>query len=216
MSKPPLIDLLVDSSITALGMLQADSLAAEPAPPALASRRVAVLARDGLNEVQLEAVRRALELGGAQVDVVSNCAGPLWGESGGQVPVDHHWLDMPSVMFDAVYVPGGTGSVALLQEDPDALHFMREAYEHGKSVAATGEGVELLREVGVPLPCHSDDPKAHGIVTDLHEEALEEVADQFIDAIVKDRHWRRIEDMDVATTSTALPFNQGSVGFGPM
>lgn len=216
MRSPPFIDIAMDSSIAALGMLQADSMAAEPPSSVLSSRRVAVLASDGLNEVQLDAVRRALEVGGAQVNVVSNRAGPLWGESGGQVPVDHHWLDMPSVMFDAVYVPGGMGSIALLQDDPDARHFMREAYEHGKSVAATGQGVELLRELGVPVPSHADDLTASGIVTDLHGLALEHVAAQFIAAIVKDRHWRRGDDQDAATSLSALPFNQGSEGFGPI
>lgn len=216
MKNPPLIDIAMDSSIAALGMLQADSMAAEPPSPVLSSRRVAVLAGDGLNEVQLDAVRRALESGGAQVDVVSNRAGPLWGESGGQVSVDHHWLDMPSVMFDAVYVPGGMGSIAILQDDPDARHFMQEAYEHGKSVAATGQGVELLRGVGVPVPSHAGDLAATGIVTDLHGLALEKVAEQFIAAIVKDRHWRRGDDLDAATSSSAQPVHQGSEGFGPI
>ncbi|MDI1258320.1 DJ-1/PfpI family protein [Aquabacterium sp.] len=217
MRNPPFIDAAMDSSLAAFGMLQADSMAAEPPSPVLASRRVAVLASDGLNEVQLDAVRRVLESGGAQVNVVSNRAGPLWGESGRQVPVDHHWLDMPSVMFDAVYVPGGIGSIAILQEDPDARHFMREAYEQGKSVAATGHGVELLREVGVPVPSRADEHTGNGIVTDLHGLALEHVAEQFIAAIVKDRHWRRGgEDRNAATSWSALPFNHGSEGSGPI
>ncbi|MBC7702230.1 DJ-1/PfpI family protein [Aquabacterium sp.] len=216
MKNPPFIDIFMDSSITALGMLQADSVAAEPPSAVLASRRVAVLAGDGLDEVQLDAVRRALEIGGAQVNVVSNRRGPLLGESGGQVPVDHHWLDMPSVMFDAVYVPGGMGSVAILQDDPDAIHFMREAYEHGKSMAATGQGVDLLKALGVLLPSHADDLSASGIVTDLHDQGLDRLAEHFIAAIVKDRHWRRTEDLDGAITSTAWPANQGSVGIGPV
>lgn len=216
MKNPPRIDILMDSSITALGMLQADSLAAEPPLPMLASRRVAVLAGDGLDDVQLDAVRRALEAGGAQVQVVSNRAGPLMGKSGGQVRVDHHWLDMPSVMFDAVYVPGGVGSVASFQDDPDAVHFMREAYRHGKALAATGQGVDLLRGLGILLPSHVDDMSGSGIVTDLHHAAMERVAEQFVAAIVKDRHWRRTEDIDGATMPSTWSFNQGSVGFGPI
>ena len=197
-----------------------DPLMVEPPSAVLASRRVAVLAGDGLDEKQLEAIRRALEIDGAQVHVVSNRSGALQGMAGGQVPVDHHWLDMPSVMFDAVYIPGGSDSVATVQADPDGLHFMREAYEHGKSVAATGQGVELLKEVGVPLPVDLDDMGTTGVVTDQHEQPLAQVAEQFIAAIIKDRHWRRNEEIDCAvdvSSVLALPGgHQGSVGLGPM
>jgi catalase len=195
-----------------------DSMMAEPPTAALASRRVAVLAADGVDTEQLDVMRRALEIEGALVNVVSNRRGPLQGLLGGQVSVDYHWLDMPSVMFDAVYIPGGAYSVAAVQADPDALHFTREAYEHGKSMAATGQGVELLEEVGVVLPTHVDGMSATGIVIDLHGQSLTRVADLFIAAIIKDRHWRRREGADgIAAKASAAPLcHQGAVGLGPI
>lgn len=193
MKNPPLLlGVPMDESIMALGMLQADQLASG-VDAALNARRVAVLVGDGLDEVQLDAVRRVLEADGAQVDVVSNRPGPLQGLSGGQVAVDHHWLDMPSVMFDAVYIPGGDASVDTLRKDPDALTFVQEAYAHGKSLAATGEGVGLLNEV---TPAHSAEAAVPGVVTDAHADALARVAEDFVAAIIKDRHWRRQESAD--------------------
>lgn len=194
-----------------------EALMMKPPAAVLASRRVAVLAGDGLDETQLDPIRRALETDGAQVHVVSNRSGPLQGVAGGQVPVDHHWLDMPSVMFDAVYIPGGEDSVAALHGDPDALYFAREAYEHGKAVAATGQGVEVLKTVGVVPPSHADDMSASGVVTDLDDQTLTRVAEQFIVAIIKDRHWRRNEEVACAIgVSSALPCHHGSEGSGPM
>ncbi len=196
-----------------------DSMMAEPPTAALASRRVAVLAADGVDTEQLDVMRRALEMEGAQVNVMSNRRGPLQGLSGGQISVDHHWLDMPSVMFDAVYIPGGACSVATVQSDPDAQHFTREAYEHGKSMAATGQGVELLEEVGVVLPAHVDGMGVTGVVIDHHGQSMTRVADLFIAAIIKDRHWRRCEGADdVAAKASSAPLcgHQGAVGLGPI
>jgi hypothetical protein len=34
----------------------------------------------------------------------------------------------------------------MLKEIPDALRFNPEAYKHGKAIAASGEGVELVKE----------------------------------------------------------------------
>lgn len=217
MKTPPFINIPVDPSIMALGMLQADELAAEEVP-VLISRRVAVLAGDGVDEAQVEAVRQVLQAHGAQVQVLSNRSTALRGKSGTQVPVDHHWLEMPSLMFDALYIPGGEGSVAVLQGDPDAVTFLQQAYEHGKSVAATGEGVALLRKVGVALPRQAGDALSKGIVTDLPDRTLDAVAGDFIAAIVKDRHWRRHDgEASAPLALAAVPSScQGSVGFGPM
>jgi catalase len=215
MKNPPtFLSIPMDESIMALGMLQADQLASGLDAPVLASRRVAVLAGDGLDEEQLEAVRRVLQAEGAQVDVVSNRTGVLRGLSGGQIEVDHHWLDMPSVMFDAVYIPGGQGSVDALKNDPDAVTFVQEAYEHGKSLAATGQGVGLLNEV---MPIHAGEAPGPGIVTDDLAQALESLAADFIAAIIKDRHWRRTESIDaLVPTNHPGRHQDGSTGLGPI
>lgn len=218
MKNPPqLFGIPVDESIMALGMLQADQLASGIDASSLSTRRVAVLAGDGLDECQLNEVRRVLEANGAHVDVVSNRSGPLRGVSGGQVDVDHHWLDMPSVMFDAVYIPGGHGSVETLRQDPDALTFMQQAYEHGKSLAATGQAVALLEELGVALPDRAGEGASPGIVTDHDAQALERVAEEFVAAIIKDRHWRRHEPAEAAMApSMPSSSHQGSTGLGPI
>jgi catalase len=59
--------------------------------------------------------------------------------------IDFSLLTASSVLFDAVYVPGGAQSVAALVGDRDAVEFVLEAYRHCKPIAATGDGAELLR-----------------------------------------------------------------------
>ena len=56
---------------------------------------------------------------------------------------------MPSVMFDAVLVPGGAASAQVLARNGDAVHFVLEAYKHCKTICVIGEGVQLLRTLGI-------------------------------------------------------------------
>ena len=63
---------------------------------------------------------------------------------GNDVKIHFSLLTASSVLFDAVYVPGGAESIATLKTDPAALEFIAEAYKHAKAIA-------LLR----PAPSYS-------------------------------------------------------------
>ena len=54
-----------------------------------------------------------------------------------------------SVLFDAVYVPGGAQSVKALARLGDARTFVDDAYKHAKPIAAVAEGVEVLTASGI-------------------------------------------------------------------
>ena len=54
-----------------------------------------------------------------------------------------------SVLFDAVYVPGGAQSVKALARLGDARTFVDEAYKHARPIAAVAEGVEVLTASGI-------------------------------------------------------------------
>ena len=57
------------------------------------------------------------------------------------------YANSSSVQFDGVYVPGSANIEALLKMG-DARKFLDEAYKHGKAIAASGEGVELVKAAG--------------------------------------------------------------------
>jgi catalase len=50
---------------------------------------------------------------------------------------------MPSVMFDAVLVPGGAASAQALMKDGDAVHFVLEAFKHCKALCLIGESADI-------------------------------------------------------------------------
>jgi len=160
------------------------------------SRKIAILASNGVDGKQLDGMKAALLEAGAVTELVSPL--PLVTTSdGSQMPADKTLLTTGSVIYDAVYVPGGKDSAAALVADGDAIHFINEAFKHCKAIAATGEGVDLLRA------SHITPPGSDGKVTDAALQALgsvfavreagniASVAQQFIDAVAKHRDWSR-------------------------
>ncbi|HYF41669.1 MAG TPA: DJ-1/PfpI family protein, partial [Ramlibacter sp.] len=108
--------------------------------------------------------------------------------SGQQLPVDHTFQAMPSVMFDAVLVPGGASSAQALARSGDAVHFLLEAYRHCKPVCVIGEGVELLRTLGLG----PGSAPAPGVIVGTNEPAQRvQMAQDFIVAMARHRHWGR-------------------------
>jgi catalase len=161
------------------------------------TRRIAILAADGVEDSELSGVKQALGAAGAQAKVVAPRLGSLKSANGTDVNIDFSLLTAGSVLFDAVYVPGGARSVEALMREAKALHFIHEAYKHCKTIAATGAGVELLRAsylgTGTIL-----DPSAGGKQTGIGEGVIigsdaevGNVAAEFIHAIAKHRHWSR-------------------------
>jgi catalase len=108
--------------------------------------------------------------------------------SGQQLAVNHTFANMPSVMFDAVLVPGGASSAQALAADGDAVHFILEAFRHCKPICVIGEGVQLLRTLGAG----QGGPAIPGVVIGKNDPpARAQLAQEFIAAIGRHRHWTR-------------------------
>ncbi len=111
-----------------------------------ATRKVAILAADGVDGESVVGMRDALLAAGARGFVIAPRLGTLETEGGDVLAIDHSLLTASSVLFDAVYVPGGAASVATLLRDRDAVDWIAEAYRHCKAIAASSEGIQLLEE----------------------------------------------------------------------
>jgi catalase len=177
--------------------------------PGASTLKVAILAADGYDHRALAETKEALEAAGARTMVVSRFLGTLKGD-GGEVEVDKSYVTTASVLFDAVFVPGGSGSAAALRTHGDALHFVNEAFKHGKPVGATGEAVELLRAArlgGVRLADGGDVVEDLGVVTVAGSGSVADrvkgavgmeehtgvagFAGRFVEALAQHRHWGR-------------------------
>ncbi|HTK88475.1 MAG TPA: DJ-1/PfpI family protein [Nitrospiraceae bacterium] len=142
-------------------------------------RKVAILIADGVTAADVTRMAASLKKGGATAEIIAPHLGELKGTSG-DMKADKTLATVASVMYDAVYVPGGKENISMLLGDYEARHFVREAYNHGKAIAASGEGRELLSAAGIS--------EAPGVVNEKKES---DVGPAFIEAISRHRHWNR-------------------------
>jgi protease I len=111
----------------------------------LDGRRVAILAADGVERVELEQPRRALDDAGARTDVVSIHDGEIQArnndlEDAGTFGVDRLVGAASVDDYDALLLPGGTVNPDKLRMQPAAVQFVRDFVQSGKPVASICHG----------------------------------------------------------------------------
>ena len=148
------------------------------------TRQVAVLAANGVDDKDLDALKKILVAGGAGIKIIAPKLGDILCASGKKIPADMSFLTATSVVFDAVFVPAGKNSAAALQEEPDAIHFINETYKHCKPIGANGEGVNLINASYV------NNRKDKGIV-------LNQTPAAFVKALTEGRFWEREKKKNV-------------------
>jgi catalase len=167
------------------------------------TRRIAVLVADGVDGDDLDTMKQALMDGGAMVKVVGPRMGTFTTTGGGEVKADASLTTTASVLYDAVYVPGGAESVAALKKQGKALHFVQEAYRHSKAIAATGAGIELLQASYLGTHGLLGTDRADGAVSSEDGLVLADragadgVTEAFVEAIAQHRHWGREQSEQV-------------------
>jgi protease I len=119
----------------------------------LKGKKVAILAADMFERVELEEPRKALEDAGADVEVVSIHDGELKGfdhfDPANTVQVDRTVEEVSPGDYDALLIPGGVGNPDQLRGDENAVSFVREFHEAGKPIAVICHGPWVLVESGV-------------------------------------------------------------------
>jgi deglycase len=120
----------------------------------LQGKRIAILAADGVEKVELEQPRAALKQAGAEVQLLSLKSGEIQArnhdlEPAGTVHVDRVVSDASVDEFDGLVLPGGTVNPDKLRLDSSAVSFVRDFVNSGKPVGAICHGPWTLVEAGV-------------------------------------------------------------------
>ncbi|WP_158798447.1 catalase [Pedobacter sp. L105] len=152
------------------------------------SRMIAILATDGVNAAQLNALKKALIAAGAVPKIIATHNGYIKDDKGLAIKVDFTFLTAASVLFDALYVPGGAASVNSLLAEADAIHFVTEAFKHCKAIGADAEGADVLKAAIIPLNKNEKAPA--GVI-------INGKSADFITAVAGHRFWEREKKPDV-------------------
>ena len=123
----------------------------------LAGKRVAILATEGVEEVELTKPKQALEDAGARVDVIAPEAGIKSGQIkawdmtdwGKKIDVDVKLTEADANNYDALHLPGGAMNPDKMRQIPDAVNFVKQFFVAGKPVSAICHAPWVLIESDV-------------------------------------------------------------------
>ena len=119
----------------------------------LDGKRVAFLATDGVEQVELTEPWKKVEEEGGTPELVSLESGEIQGfnhlDKGDRFPVDVKVADAREADYDGLVLPGGVANPDFLRTDQDAVRFVRSFFDAGKPVASICHGAWTLVEAGV-------------------------------------------------------------------
>jgi protease I len=119
----------------------------------LQGKRIAFLAANGVEQVELTEPWKAVKDAGAEVELLSIEEGEIQGmnhmDKGDTFPVDKHVSSADPTDYDGLVIPGGVANPDFLRMNEDAVRFTRTFFEQGKPVGSICHGPWLLVEAGV-------------------------------------------------------------------
>jgi protease I len=119
----------------------------------LQGKRVAFLATDMVEQVELTEPWQAVEGEGATVELISLEEGEIQGfnhyDKADTFKVDRTVEEARADDYDALVIPGGVGNPDTMRADENAVQFVRDFFEQGKPVGVICHGPWMLVEAGV-------------------------------------------------------------------
>ncbi|MES1207446.1 MAG: catalase, partial [Pseudomonadota bacterium] len=168
------------------------SLFARPGDGSIQTRRVAIFVADGVDGQAATTLHAGLAKEGAVPRYVGARLGAVTTAQGESLEVEVTFETMPSVLFDAMAVPGGEAAAETLGKVGHALEFIKDQYRHAKPILALAEGADLVENAGAPAVLRSGKPDP-GMLIGRDTRAGDLLA-AFVKAIGKHRHFERQVD----------------------
>ena len=171
------------------------SMTSYPGSTGIATRKVAILACDGVDIAVLGKICDVLLEHGAVPRVVAPKLGAIKGNTSATWQADVTIDAAPSALYDAMIVPPGDASTTMLCEHGLAVEFIKDQYRHCKPILVFDTGADLLDRAELPavLPTGDADFSLINVATGQLEEALA----QFIQALAGPRELGRETDPPV-------------------
>jgi len=150
----------------------------------ITTRQIAILVADGFSMSDFKSKKKDLEKDGAMLKLIAPHGGTITCDENMEHEVDASIMTTESVLFDAIYIPGGKKSIDKLKEESKYLKFINEAFKHCKAIAVDNEGENLINETFVVD--YKDDKAV----------LINKKVKDFVTVIAKHRNWDRMEVAD--------------------
>jgi protease I len=189
----------------------------------LNGKRVAFLATEGVEQIELTEPWKAIEAAGGTPELISLQEGEVQGfehlDKGDRFRVDRTAADANAADYDGLVLPGGVANPDFLRADEDAVAFVRSFFEQGKPVGAICHAPWTLVEADVlrgrtltSFPSLQTDirnaggrwvdEEVHvdeGLVTSRRPDDLPAFCAKVVEEIAEGRHTAQARSTDAAT-----------------
>ena len=119
----------------------------------LSGKKIAILATDGVEQVELTEPKKKLEDAGATTEVISPKSGEIkawkFKEWGDKIKVDKSLDHADPSDYDLLMLPGGVINPDHLRMEPKAVQFVKDFARTGRPIAAICHGPWTLIEAGL-------------------------------------------------------------------
>jgi protease I len=117
----------------------------------LKGKKIAIIATDGVEQVELEKPRQAVEEAGAETELLSIDTGEIQATEGDINPSDKFTVDRKVAEasvedYDGLILPGGVGNPDKLRQEDAVISFLKDWFEAGKPVGVICHGPWTLVE----------------------------------------------------------------------
>lgn len=163
----------------------------------LKGRTVAVLIEEGFNSDEVKTLEKKLKAEGVMMKIVSFKLGEVKGQKHKDFEATYTFSTTHSVLFDGIFIPGGTDSCKGLADHPKVMNFLEEAFRHNKPIALSSEAKMIFDKSRLPLHMKSLDDQAsslfeeHGFLYASSKVKNDDLMKSFLSALSEHRFWER-------------------------
>ncbi len=161
------------------------------------TRKVAILAEAGFNYGETAGMMDFLKNAGVGSEIICSRQGVVTSADGRQLSACQNYRTTSSVLYDAVFIPGGNESAQAMQKQNATKQFIADMFMHCKAIGATCEGVDVVESaspadlVAAPFGFPAELTSNDGVVTARDANALGDFQNEFLNAVAAHRHWSR-------------------------
>lgn len=161
-----------------------------PGDGSIKTKRVAILAADGVDAIGLLGVYEALLQESAVPRVLSLRLGKITGAKNEELNAEATLEATPAVLYDALIIAGGKQSIENLDCSARTVEFLRDQYRHCKPILILDEAEQLLQKANINRTLMNGDTDPALVVTEDWQVGIKD----FIAALGKPRNYERETD----------------------
>ncbi|GAA0462067.1 catalase [Alkalibacillus silvisoli] len=160
------------------------------------TRKVGIILADGFKFSEVQEMMNALRNQDVHIEIISKTLGKVHSDQNEPVNVQKNYATTHSVMYDALFIPGGKQHVDQLTTHKEAKDFIKDTFAHAKTLGASNEAINLFSTVLPKQTQLANEQSKNELFNDMgvltiQSDQLTDYSQSFIEQLANHRHWDR-------------------------